>query len=102
MPTFSHNTATSSFAASGAFDTVWPLSPLTLVKQLLSACKLQGAADALPAGLPLGVEIVDNQGNFKVDELFAVLGAVGANQPADVKEAIEAIDTMLKIVRQYS
>lgn len=97
VPTFSYDTKTSSFAASGAFDTVRPLSvPMTLVKQLLSACKLQGAADTLPAGLPLkGVEITDKQGNFKVDELFKVLGTVGASLPADVKAAIATLGQQL-------
>jgi carbon monoxide dehydrogenase subunit G len=97
VPTFSYDTKSSSFAASGAFDTVRPLSlPMTLVKQLLSACKLQGAADALPAGLPLkGVEIVDSQGNFKVDELFKVLGALGTSLSSDVKDAIGLIGHQL-------
>ena len=95
-PIFSYDTKSSSFAASGAFDTVRPLSlPMTLVKQLLVACKLQGAADAIPAGLPLkGVEIVDKQGNFKADELFKVLGSVGASLP-EVKTAIATLEHQL-------
>jgi hypothetical protein len=97
VPVFRYDTTNSSFTASGAFDTVRPLSlPMTPAKSLLSACKLQGAADALPAGLPLQpVKIIDDQGNFRLNELLAALGSIGAALPAEVKATLSTIGDRL-------
>ncbi|HEY9639287.1 MAG TPA: hypothetical protein V6C57_02320, partial [Coleofasciculaceae cyanobacterium] len=97
VPTFSYDSESSSFTASGAFDTVRPLSlPMTLVKHLLSACQLQGAADLIPTRLPLKeIEIVDQQGNFQIDELFKLLGTLGISLSNDVKDAISTLGHQL-------
>ena len=100
VPEFAYDTEKTSFRASGGFETIKPLSlPLTLVKQLLAACKLQGAADALPVSLPLKeVNITDDRGNFQIDELIAVMGAVGANLPQDVKDGLKVIGDRLDLL----
>ncbi len=97
VPEFSYDTSNSSFKASGAFETVKPLAlPLTPAKLLLSACKLQAAADALPASIPLKeVKIVDDQGHFKLDTLMAELGDVGAKLPQEVKDGLSLIGDRL-------
>jgi predicted nucleic acid-binding Zn-ribbon protein len=93
VPEFSYDAKTTSFRASGGFETIKPLAlPLTPAKLLLSACKLQGAADALPDSLLLKeVKIVDDQGNLRVEELLAAMGSVGANLPQDVKDGLQVI-----------
>jgi hypothetical protein len=97
VPVFAFSTTDGGFSASGAFETIKPLSlPLTPIKQLLAAAKLQGAADALPRSLPLKeIKIVDDQGNFEVDELIEVMGSIGANLPAEMKEALATIEDHL-------
>ena len=104
VPVFKYDLTRSSFMASGGFETIKPLAlPMTSVKQLLKACKLQGAADALPNSLPLKeIKIVDDQGNFKVDELIAELGAIGANLPADSLTVIgDHLDELPDSFKQY-
>ncbi|KAM3107662.1 hypothetical protein [Phormidesmis sp. 146-33] len=93
VPVFKYDLTRSSFMASGGFETIKPLVlPMTPMKHLLKACKLQGAADALPNSVPLKeIKIVDDQGNFKVDELIAELGAIGANLPAEIKDSLTVI-----------
>jgi peptidoglycan hydrolase CwlO-like protein len=92
VPTFSYNGA--SFAGSGGFDVIEPLAlPLTPIKQLLEAVKLQGAADALPDALKLDQEI--NATNFvdKVTEkLTALIAKLGAGSVTT--EVIQVIDAI--------
>jgi TolA-binding protein len=85
---------TTSFKASGAFETIRPLSiPMTPMKLLLSACNLQGAADLLPAGLPLKtIQILDDHDNFKVAELTQLLQAVtDGHLPSEITQSIATI-----------
>lgn len=107
VPVFEYDLARSSFMASGGFETIKPLAlPMTPVKQLLKACKLQDAADALPNSVPLKeIKIVDDQGNFRVDELIAELGAIGANLPAEIKDSLtvlgDHLDELPDSFKQY-
>lgn len=100
VPEFSYSAETSSFRASGGFETIKPIAlPLTPAKLLLSACKLQGAADALPDSLPFKeVKIIDDKGNLRVEELIAAMGSVGANLPQDVKDGLKVIGDRLDLL----
>ena len=98
VPQFSYNAGTGTFAASGGFETIRPLKlPLTPIKLLLEAAELQAAADVLPDGLPItDVKVVDDQGNFKVDELVSMLEAITDGQlPDEVGTILETIGSRL-------
>jgi hypothetical protein len=96
VPTLVYDELTSSFRASGSFELIGDLAlPLTPIKQLLGACGLKSAEAAIPASLPLKpVNIVDEQGNFQVDELFRTLDAqLGDTLPDEIGDVLEAIGT---------
>jgi hypothetical protein len=92
VPIFSY--ATDSFIAKGGFEVERPLAlPLTPIKQLLEAAKLQGAADTIPEKLSLKPEI--NATNFvdkvteKLGELVAQFG--NASVTEEVKQILQTI-----------
>lgn len=98
VPVFSYDSTTSSFRASGGFEVVQDLSfPLTPAKLLLNATGLNALADTLPDGVPLQpIQILDDQGNFRVDELVSILNRVsGAELPDEVIQALKVIDDRL-------
>jgi hypothetical protein len=108
VPIFSYDSTTSSFRASGGFEVVQDLSlPLTPAKLLLNATGLNPIADTLPDGVPLQpIQILDNQGNFRVDELVSILNRVsGAELPDEVMQALRVIgdrlDQLPDSFRQY-
>ncbi len=69
------------FAASGAFEIVRPLQlPLTPLRMLLQACKLDGLAAHIPVALPL-----------KEFDLRGVLRDLGKAVPEEIAEPIKAI-----------
>ena len=94
VPVFSY--AGANFTARGAFRQVRPLKlPLTPLKLLLEACKLDAAADALPWGLPLAeLSLVDDNNNFRVDEFINTLERMGSfSLPTEIRNSLQLIDS---------
>ena len=93
VPVFSYNAQTSSFVASGGFDTVRPLQlPLTPIKQLFSVSGLQEVADVFPNALPLkGLSLLDKDGNFNVEGFVGLFEAVGIDLPVELRTILEVI-----------
>jgi hypothetical protein len=91
VPTFSYTNT--SFATSGGFEVVRPLAlPLTPIKRLLEAAKLEGAADTLPDALPLDQEInTVNLVDKLIEKLEVLTGGLG-DAADEVRAVLEVID----------
>jgi hypothetical protein len=96
MPTFKYDGVTQYFEAGGGAEVTRPLAiPLKPIKMLLEDVKLKAAADALPNSLPIkSVDIVDNKGDFKVDELIKLLEGAG-KMPSEIKDVLRETGDLL-------
>lgn len=96
MPTFKYDGVTQYFEAGGGVEITRPLAiPLKPIKMLLEGVKLKAAADVLPNSIPIkSVDIVDNNGDFKVDELIKLLEEAG-KMPSEIKDLLNATGDLL-------
>jgi hypothetical protein len=96
MPTFKYDGMTQYFEAGGGAEVTRPLAvPLQPIKMLLEGVKLKAAADALPNKLPIkSVDIVDQKGDFKIDELIRLLEGAG-KIPGEIKDILYATGDLL-------
>jgi hypothetical protein len=90
VPVFSLDAKAGAFKASGGFTVTKPLAlPLTPLKQLLLLAKLDKAAALLPNSLPLkGLDILDPQGNAKVEELIKLIEQAGLSLNEEAKKIL--------------
>jgi len=108
-PVFSYDVQKGTFEASGGFEVTKPLAlPLTPIKALLENAGLQAAANLLPESLPLDdLTILDDDNNFKDDELCDLLNAIipGEELPIEIEQAVKTfgqyVDKLPDTFREY-
>ncbi|MFN8397227.1 MAG: hypothetical protein U0176_21570 [Bacteroidia bacterium] len=93
MPSFKYNMASTYFEASGGFKIVRDLSlPLTPLRNFLDGVGMGAAKAIFPEKLPIkGISLVDENENFKTEDLISMLGDI----PSDVKSALRGAGNLL-------
>jgi hypothetical protein len=86
------------FMCRGGFQQVEgkPLQiPLTPLKLLLEACKLDAIADALPRGIPLeALDLVDERGRLRLDDFVRKVEQLGGfTLPREVKDTLRFLES---------
>lgn len=106
MPTFKYDGVTQYFEAGGGAEVTRPLAiPVKPIKTLLREVDLKAAADVLPDSIPIqSVDIVDDQGDFKIDALIKLLESAG-KLPGEIKDLLyetgDLLDRFPDTFKQY-
>ncbi len=96
MPTFVYNGVTQYFEAGGGVKVTRPLAlPLAPLKLFLEACGGKAMAEVFPDKIPIeSLDLVDKNGDLKIDELVAFLKKAG-DVPGEVITALKKAGKVL-------
>ncbi len=96
LPTFKYDAVSQYFEGGSGVKVTRPLAiPLTPLKELLKAVKLNAAAKVFPDVIPIkSVKVVDDQGDFKIDELIHLLEGAG-DIPGEIKSVLREVGDLL-------